>query len=231
MLKRKQNGFVIEMMIVFMLVTFGLCMAITIHIQTLNVDRKSAKQTIHMQTDLNQIGEYYLRYIEESGEQFPTGKEANFSATKYKWLDDEAKTFFTNCNQKYHFTYEPAFSITRGSMFEFFKTKYIWRKLVVKDEHGAIRMVVELKEKRVSNNQTEYYIQNWAVGDELIDESAESGGYQTDNLNLLQKLWKFLGLEITSLQTWEPSGDLSDLRTFFGDLNSNWREAMSNGAV
>lgn len=229
MIKRKQNGFVIELMIVFMLVTFGFCMLMTTFLGTLNLERKYAKESVSVQTDLNQVGEYYLRYIEESGEQFPKGNETSFNTTKYNWMDDDAKEFFINFNKKYKYTFTPAFSITRGSFLEFFKTKYIWRKLVVRTSDNNIKMIIELKEQRVSDTDTEYYIQNWSVGSNLVDESAESGGYQEDKLTLLQKLWKFLGLEINSLKTWNPTGDLKDLLTLFNDVSNNWREATKDG--
>lgn len=228
MMKKKQKGFVIETMILFMFISFGFCLIITAFLGTLGVQRKLAKKSVDMQTDLNQIGEYYLRYIEESGEQFPTGTETAFSGDKYKWMDEGAKEFFQNCNENYKFRFETSFSITRGSLAEFFKTKYIWRKLVVKTKDDNIKMIIELKEQRVSDTQTQYYIQNWSVGDDLIDESAESGGYQNDKLTTLQKLWRFLGLEIKSIQTWNPSGDLRDLLEFFGQTGANWREAMND---
>ena len=229
MIKRKQNGFVIELIIVFMLVTFGFCMVMTTYLGSLNVERKYAKQSVNMQTDLNQIGEYYLRYIEESGEQFPSGTETNFSNSKYNWMDNETKEFFKTCNQTYHFKFEPKFSIVRGNLLEFYKTKYIWRKLVIKSSNNKIKMIIELKEQRVSDNETEYYVQNWSVGDELTDETETSGGYEQDNLSTLQKLWMFLGLEIDHLTTWQPTGKLSGLVEYFNQINANWRTAMEDG--
>lgn len=222
----KKKGLVIEMMIIFMVVTFGFCLVLTTYIGTLNIERKVAKHSVDMQTDLNQIGEYYLRYIEESGKQFPKGSETTFASDDYKWMDDGAKEFFAKCKDKYGFTYEPEFSITRGTLLEFFKTKFVWRKLVVKAPDDNIKMIIELQEKRTSDTTTEYYIKTWSVGDELFDESAADGGYQEDRLTILQKLWRFVGLEINSISDLMKNGEWLQ---FFRSSINNFENAMNDG--
>lgn len=213
------------MVVMFMLITFGFCAVVAAYMGSLSIERKYAKMSLDTQTDLNQIGEYYLRYIEESGEQFPVGNEKNFTADKYKWMDDETKDFFVQFNNShnYGYTFEPSFSITRGGLLEFFKTKYVWRKLVVKNSSGDIKMVIELKEKRVSDSETEYDIENWSVGDNLTDETSTSGGYQQDKLSVLQRLWRFIGLEINSISDLLKNGDWL---AFFRDSIDNFSTSL-----
>ena len=232
MIKRKNDGFVIEMMIYFMLICFGLCLLILTYMGSLRNERNIANQTVNMQTDLNQIGEYYLRYIEESGEKFPDGTETDFSASKYNWMDDEAKAFFLDTNERFNLKYEASFSIIRESglqgLLNFFKTKYIWRKLTVKTDDNKIKMVIDLKEQRVkgSDTGTEYYIENWSLGDDLTDEYA--GSYQNDDLSILQRLWVFIGLEINSIEDLIKNGDW--LAFFIGSIN-NFQAAWNNRPV
>lgn len=211
------------MVVMFMLITFGFCAVVAAYMGSLSIERKYAKMSIDTQTDLNQIGEYYLRYIEESGEQFPIGNEKNFSNDKYKWMDEEAKNFFLQFNKSHGYTFESSFSITRGGFLEFFKTKFVWRKLVVKNPDGDIKMIIELKEKRVSDSETEYDIQNWSVGDNLTDETSTSGGYQQDKLSILQRLWRFIGLEINSISDLLKNGDWL---AFFMESIENFSTAL-----
>ena len=227
MRERKKSGLVIEMMLIFMLITFGFCLLITTVVIGLNGERKYAKTNIQMQTDLNQIGEYYIRYIEEGGDKFPSGND-DFSQESFAWMDDLAKEFFTTCSESYKFTFKAEFSISRSGLTGFFKTKYIWRKLTVIDSNNQVKMIVELKEKWLDENMSTYEIYKWDIGDSVKDDPDAAGSYQPDDLNLLQKLWKFLGMEIKDLRLWNPSGDLRDILDFFNMLDSNWRESMSD---
>lgn len=218
-MKKKQNGFVIELMLVFMLITFGFAMAVTAFLSSLSVERKYADRFVDMQTDLNQIGEYYLRSI-EAGKNFPNGSEESFES--FDWMDEDAKAFFAKCKEQYGFKYSTYFSITREGLLKFFQDKFIWRKLVISAD-GANKMVVELKETRIpeENNKTEYYIKSWTVGDNITDEET-AGGYKVDNLNILQKLWKFIGLQINSIDELIVNND------WYGFFIENFREAFLN---
>lgn len=138
-----------------------------------------------------------------------------------------AKAFFLNLNSNYQLKYEPAYSIKRGSLPEFYQTKYIWRKLLVESSNDSIRLVIELKEQRTDAPQTaDYRIKYWMVGEGLEDLSAD-GTYKPDDLNVLQKLWVFLGLQINSFSTWTPAGNLSDLASLFSMASGNWNDAFS----
>ena len=200
---KNDRGYIIETVLVFMLITLGFCMLATTFIGTMNVERRIAKQAVDMQTDLNQVGEYYLRYIEQGGGKFPTGAETDvnaFSGEDFSWMDDEAKDFFVQFNEANHLSFEPFFAISRNGVLQFFTENCVWRKLVVRYGDDDIKMLIELRETRdeyVRESKTygkvQYDIYNWAIGDHLTDESA-SGDYIEDNLSYLERLWKILGL-------------------------------------
>lgn len=213
MTERKKNGFVIEMMMIFMLITFGFCILITTVILGLRNERKYSHANIQMQTDLNQIGEYYIRFIQSGSGTFPIGEKiiTDFSdAESYGWMGDDEegdriKAFFKRINQQYKF--DSYFTVARGDVFEFFETKEIWRKLVVTSrDDNQIKMIIELSETRAklvdektskrtktADYAADYKIQSWSIGDALQDTSASV--YRTDegNLNFLQKLWALTG--------------------------------------
>ncbi len=220
MIRKNKNGFVIEMVLIFMLITFGFCMAITGLLGSLSAQRKLAKNNIQMQTDLNQLGEYYLRCVEAGGE-FPKGTESNYAS--FDWMDDEAREFFKKC-EKYHFRYNSYYSIERAGANKFFKEKYIWRKLVISTD-GINKMVIELKETKLNEtNKNEYFVQQWAVGDNLITD-IEKDGYKKDSLTVLQKLWRFIGSEI---DTFDKLRKNEDWLQFFQDNFNNVEQIFSD---
>lgn len=225
MLKKRQNGFVIEIMIAFMFVTFGFCLVITTYLGTLRLDRKHANNTVQMQANLNQIGEYYLRCI-QSSKEFPKGTEDNFD--KFDWMDESTKEFFEN-NKNKGYTYDTLFSIKRGNIWEFYVDKYIMRKLIVKSGNKN-KLVVIVKETMDSKSKHSYEILDWSVGN---DVNTNNDGYKSDKnkLNLLQKLWKLFGLSMENVEDFKKIDkkeyadviellieEIDDMRlVFFGD--------------
>ncbi len=226
MTERKKNGFVIEMMMIFMLITFGFCILITTVIMGLNKERKYSHANIQMQTDLNQIGEYYIRYVELSGKNFPTGTEKTnqgakipletvLASSEFEWMTEEIKNFFLRKENNYE--YSVYYTIKRGNVFEFFTTKEIWRKLVVKSkDDGKIKLIIELTEKRsedASSIKADYKVENWSMGDDLTDETSDS--YVKDNISILQKLWGLLGVLVrkTNAQVQQFINSVADFAT------------------
>lgn len=221
-----KKGYVIELMIFFMLVTFGFCMIITTFVSSLTTERKYAKNEITRQSELNQIGEYYLRAIEAGG-SFPKGNETNYSA--FTWMDDnkdgksddkdEAVQFF----KKYkNYSYSDKISTEYGDFKSFYEKLSVKRRLVVSLNEKP-QMVIIIEEKYVNNNSTTYDILSWSIGDDLT--VTEDGFTQDVSLNILQKLWRFFGLVKNGFSGMRLT-DLSDLAGFFGSIDDNWRSAF-----
>lgn len=205
MKSKKQNGFVIELMIVFMLVTFGFCMIVTTFMSTLVTERKLANKEFERQMTLNQIGEYYLRAV-EAGKAFPKGNETNYekaSQQDFSWMDDngdgklnnddETVKFFSNCKGKYNF--ETLYSVKRGGFLEFYATKAVSYKLIVKSG-STVQMVVIVVETRTGSDKADYEVKDWSITD--IHSDVEYT--KEENLSLLKKLWIWLG---NTIEKWE----------------------------
>lgn len=191
---KKQNGFTIEMMIVFMLVTFGLCMLIITFLSSLILDKKLASQQIDRQLTLNQIGEYYLRAV-EAGQTFPTLKESE-NLNNITWVknDAAAKEFFTDCKGEYLLKSE--YAVKRGGFLEFYAEKAASYKLTVTSD-SKVQMVVIVVETKQGSNQANYEIKDWSITDihEGIGDYAES-----EDLGVLKKIWIWLG---NTINRWE----------------------------
>lgn len=190
---KKQNGFVIELMIAFMFFTFGFCMLVTTYFTSLTTERKIANREIERQITLNQIGEYYLRAV-ESGKTFPTLKQ-NDNLNNYDWIknDSVAKEFFNDCNGKYEF--QSLYSVKRSGFLEFYATKAVSHKLIVKSG-STIQMVVIVVETRNGNDQANYDVKDWSITDIHADVEYS----EEENLSLLKRLWIWLG---NTIQRWE----------------------------
>lgn len=193
-MRKGKKGFVIEMVILFMLITFGFCLVVTTYLATLNVERKYAQKQLEMNVDLNQVGEYYMRAI-QAGQVFPTGQEDTFDVAEFDWMDDTEKAFFVKCKEKYDYTYESSFSIKRGNFLEFYAEKAVSRKLIVRTPGGVQAMVIIVCESRNANNNASYEVLDWSVTD--IHEGIE---YEEENISLLKKLWIWLGQGLKEIE-------------------------------
>ncbi len=191
---KKQNGFVIELMIIFMLVTFSFCMVVTTFMSTLVTKRRLANEEFERQIALNQIGEYYLRAV-ESGKKFPT-LQSGENLNSYDWLNDDAtaKNFFNSCKGKYKL--ETLYAVKRAGFLEFYATKAVSYKLIVK-AGNTVQMVVILVETRNGNNEAHYEVKDWSI----TDIHTGLGDYsESENLSVLKKLWIWLG---NTIQSWQ----------------------------
>ena len=196
MKSKKQNGMVMELMIVFMFVTFGLCMVATMFVASLTTERKIAKSHIDTQTNLNQIGEYFMRAVEAGG-VFPTGTETNYSDNQFQWMDDNGDNVrddndetvrFFKALDGYKFTDQ--ISASYGGLLSFYATRSVSRRLVV-TAGSQTKMVLTVREAYIDKNTSDCEILTWYVGDNVAIE--DGGEFKTTDLNILQLLWKFFG--------------------------------------
>ncbi len=227
-----KKGFVIELTIVFMLVTFGFCMVITTFVGTLSAERKYAKSEISSQTVLNQIGEYYMRSVEAGG-TFPKGDEANFSG--YAWMDDNGDGVFNNNDETIKFfkthnnyRYTDKISATYGSFLDFYSTKSVYRRLSVQ-QGGETKMILTVKEIYVDKNTSDCEIVTWYIGDDVTAEAEDE--FQETTLNILQLLWKFFGRLSGDLRDAElfSNGLFRGIFTFFNITGDAWSDIIIQG--
>lgn len=211
MKSKNQNGFVIELMIVFMLVTFAFCTTVLIFVNLLSANRKTAKRQIDSQTVLNQIGEYYMRSVEAGG-TFPTGN-SSITYGLYPWMDDNGDNDLTSADETYNFfanntlyTFSDKLSATYGTVLEFYKTKSVWRRLTVRSG-STTKMILTVKEVYVDKNTSNCEILTWYIGDGVTSDRDDE--FESTQLSTLQLIWKFFG---------QVKSDASDANLFSGNL-------------
>lgn len=198
---KKQNGFVIELMIVFMLVTFGFCMVVTTFMSMLVTERKLTNKEFERQMTLNQIGEYYLRAV-EAGKNFPTLNQDD-NLNSYDWIKNDAvaKEFFNNCKGKYNFT--TGFYAKRAGFSENYNIKTVSHKLTVKSGNTT-QLIVIIDEKRNvldENGKTRKDAANYCVKDWSISDIDNGITYSSaENISWFKKLWNWLG---NTIEQWE----------------------------
>lgn len=236
---KKQNGFVIELMIVFMLVTFGFCMLVTTFMSTLVTERKLANKEFKRQMTLNQIGEYYLRCVEAGG-VFPDKYENITKPEKYKdfaWMDEnEDKKLDSEDNtvkffeENKHYIYQDKIYVNYGDLWDFFEAQGVKRRLTV-TSNSKTKMILTVDEKyqNSKDSPSNCEILTWYTGDDLSDPT-DSDDFKTTQLTTLQKLWKFFGLTSSDLKNMERNNGniwlLNKLKDIYNGINiigNDWK--------
>lgn len=236
---KKRNGFVIELMIGFMLVTFATCTVITVYVTSLATARKTAKNDINNQIVLNQIGEYFMRSVEAGG-VFPKDN-TGLTYAKYSWMDDNGDKVLDNNDETVKFfkdhggyTYSDKISAEYGNILDFYATKAVTRRLAVMAD-GKRKMVLTVKENYIDDNTSACDVLTWYVGKDLDVPDDEQ--FKETNLNILQLLWKFFGKLNGDIRDAElfTSLNFRDIFTFFDITITDWNDiitkALAGGVV
>ncbi len=206
MLKRilhDKKGAAMEWAIVFGLVIFAIIGLILSMMTTFRINTKLAQKSDQRHNDLNQIGEYFVRAVGTKSEflnggNFTKAKLQNLNQSDYPWLDNEAISFFDQCNTDYGYTYNSQYGQeNQGTFWNFYRDEGRSRKLTVKSGNNKVLSIVIAEnitydESRSLiltssyNPETSFDILEWTIYDEIDD----LGG---DKTNFLQRIWQWIG--------------------------------------
>ena len=188
-MKRLQNkkGAVIEMAIVFMLVTFALCsMLVTVAFAS-TVRNTNAYNNANDHFSIDQIGEYFLRGLQERStvdfmQDVPAGKENDTNYVRGGW------TKFIITDEEFEESVMYGINIGKTADYKA-NGKYTlriaeWEKIPTNGknvEQNAIKLIVTVQKDTTYEGKTAkstYKILNWSnqplTGDALINDALES---------------------------------------------------------
>jgi len=220
--------------IAFGVVIFTILSLLTTAMFTVSTRTKIVAEDITRNTDLDQIGEYFIRAVGTSS-LFPNGTfTSSTDVSDYsQWMDEEARQFFIKCSEEYGYTFSSERTTEKGKFRNFYRDETYFRRLTVTQNGTQVLSIIVAEElsydekgwllTRSSNPVTTFKIVEWTTND-------TAGEMEDDRLNLLQWVWNKIGSffnvtedvpDVYAVRYEANGGLVNDSATSFAYYNQN----------